>query len=491
MTRRQFLSPRLIAASAVSILAGLGFVFATEVTTSSASSTCTYYASPGGSDGNNGSSSAPFATVQKLADSLSAGQTGCLTSGRFVGDVSLRHGGRSGSPITFTSADTSHPATVVGRIATFPGGDWITFTQLYLDGVNSGKLPSPTVGSDHVTFQNVDVTNDHTSICFDIIDSNWGTAHYTTIDSSKVHDCGVLPAQNGDHGIYVSAYNTRITNNYIYDNADRGVQLRGAQSTVVQNNVIDGNGEGVIFGDLTTNNNDVSNNIVANSHVRWNAESFWGSGPVGSGNSFHDNCTWGSNSNSYYNGNGGVDSPQGFSASSNAAGKPAYANASHGDYRLQSGSPCAGKGPQATSIGVVAGATTSAPATTPSTTTSAPSTTPTSTPTTTTGTPLAPPADGPTPVNTGLPLVSGAARPGSRLTASTGTWANATSVSYWWLRCDRSGTNCKPMTATNASTYTIMWSDRSSTIRVIVIGRNDAGSTSATSAATDPIKRGH
>ena len=40
-----------------------------------------------------------------------------------------------------------------------------------------------------------------------------------------------------------------IRDNWIYDNADRGVQLYpDADGTVVTGNVIDGNGEGVIFG---------------------------------------------------------------------------------------------------------------------------------------------------------------------------------------------------------------------------------------------------
>ena len=207
-----------------------------------------------------------------------------------------------------TSADPASPATIKGRIVTFPGGDWITFTQLKLDGVNAGALPSPTVGSDHVTFSNVDVTNEHTAICFDLINSTtWGVAHYTTIDSSRIHGCGELPSTNQDHGIYISGYYATITNNYIYDNADRGVQLRGSQNGTIQHNVIDRNGEGVIFGDQVTSNNDVSNNIVSNSNIRWNAESFWGSSPVGTGNSFHNNCVWASNSESYYDSQGGVD----------------------------------------------------------------------------------------------------------------------------------------------------------------------------------------
>ena len=70
------------------------------------------------------------------------------------------------------------------------------------------------------------------------------------IEHNRIHDCGVLPATNLDHGIYVAeADHTVIRRNLIYDNADRGVQLYpDADGTVVTGNVIDGNGEGVIFG---------------------------------------------------------------------------------------------------------------------------------------------------------------------------------------------------------------------------------------------------
>ena len=58
-----------------------------------------------------------------------------------------------------------------------------------------------------------------------------------------------LPATGFDHGIYLNqTRGVRITNNYIYDNADYGVHLYpNAQGTYVANNVIDGNGRGVTF----------------------------------------------------------------------------------------------------------------------------------------------------------------------------------------------------------------------------------------------------
>ncbi len=490
-------------AAAIAVL-GAGLAFA--VTPSSASSTCSFYAAPNGSDAGSGTSSSPFATVEHLASALAPGQTGCLAPGAtFVANVSLSHGGQPGAPIVLTSADPANPATIKGRIVTFPGGDWITFTQLKLDGVNAGGLPSPTVGSDHVTFSNVDVTNEHTAICFDLIDSTtWGVAHYTTIDSSRIHGCGELPSTNQDHGIYISGYYATITNNYIYDNADRGVQLRGSQNGTIQHNVIDRNGEGVIFGDQVTSNNDVSNNIVSNSNIRWNAESFWGSGPVGTGNSFHNNCVWASNSESYYDSQGGVDGANGFSASSNTIGNPLYVDANAGNYAIASGSPCAGMGPLTTSIGVSTSAPPAPPATTATTTAATVTTTPpststtttTSAPTTTTTTttpstaPSLPrdPAPSSPPSVSSLPSVHGMPVVGARLAATPGLWKSASSSAYSWLRCRPSGAACVPIGDATSSTYRLTSDDRGSRIRVTVIAQNPNGSTSATSAAASAVR---
>jgi parallel beta-helix repeat protein len=500
--RRLVPSRRAARAFPFAAIAVLGAGLAFAATPSSASSTCSFYAAPNGSDGNSGTSSSPFATVGHLAAALAPGQTGCLAAGAtFVGDVSLSHGGQPGAPIVLTSADPASPATIKGRIVTFPGGDWITFTQLKLDGVNAGGLPSPTVGSDHVTFSNVDVTNEHTAICFDLINStSWGVAHYTTIDSSRIHGCGELPATNQDHGIYISGYDATVTNDYIYDNADRGVQLRGSQNGTIQHNVIDGNGEGVIFGDEVTSNNDVSNNIVSNSGIRWNAESYWGSGPVGTGNSFHDNCVWASNSDAYYDSQGGVDGPNGFSAFANTIGNPLYVDAAAGNFAIPGSSPCAGKGPTTTSIGASTTTPPAAPPTTAATTTAALTTTapagtttstaPTSTASTTTtsaGAPTTPPAP---PTVSALPSVHGATVVGSQLTAAPGTWTSASSSAYSWLRCRPSGAACVPVDNAAGSTYRLTSSDRGSRIRVTVIAQNANGSTSATSAATATVRTG-
>ena len=128
-----------------------------------------------------------------------------------------------------------------------------------------------------------------------------------------------------------------ITNNFIYDNADRGIQLYpDAQGSTIANNVIDGNGEGIIFsGDsgLASSNNVVRRNVISNSRVRYNVESWWPNGnPVGTGNLASDNCLWNGTQ-------GNVADQVGFTASNNVVANPGYSDRSAGTSRSRPRAP--------------------------------------------------------------------------------------------------------------------------------------------------------
>ena len=172
------------------------------------------------------------------------------------------------------------------------------------------------------------------------------------IKRSKIHDCGRLPSENQDHGIYLSAAShTVIRHNWIYRNADRGIQLYpDAQRTRVIGNVLYGNGEGIIFsGDrrVAANHNLVAENIIADSKIRSNVESFFEpGGPVGRRNVVRFNCVHGASSG-YYAGpdkSGIQDGEIGFNAAHNVAASPRFVDPAHGDFRLREDSPCADLG---------------------------------------------------------------------------------------------------------------------------------------------------
>jgi parallel beta-helix repeat protein len=316
---------------------------------------CDRYAAVDGADEAKGTESEPFLNVQKLLDSLGPGETGCLRAGTYdvPEGVQIANGGTVGRRVVLRSAPNER-ATIKGRIWVKEGADYVTVRDLYLNGANSlGRLeppeglPSPTVNGDHTEWINNDITNHHTGICFDLGSAKWGIATGTVLEQNRIHDCGQLPPTNHHHGIYVHAARaTKIIGNLIYDNADRGIQLYpDAQGTLIRGNIIDGNGEGIIFsgrGAVASSHTIVERNVIANSKERWNVESSWDqTTKIGQRNFVHDNCVWATNSDDYYNQNGGINPKEvGFDAANNLVAHPMYVNRRVKDFELLGSSPC-------------------------------------------------------------------------------------------------------------------------------------------------------
>jgi thermitase len=92
------------------------------------------------------------------------------------------------------------------------------------------------------------------------------------------------------------------------------------------------------------------------------------------------------------------------------------------------------------------------------------------------------------PASTSLPMVSGTARDGQTLGASTGSWSGSpTSYAYQWQRCDSSGAACAPLAGATTSSYAVQTADVGSTLRVTVTASNSAGSATATSTQTAAV----
>ena len=221
-----------------------------------------------------------------------------------------------------------------GRLHVANSANHVVVRQLFLDGRNRANLPSPTVNGNNAVFRDNDVTTGDTTICFLLGSREYGRARRTVIERNRIHDCGELPPTNHHHGIYVeAAYGTRITRNWIYDNADRGVQLfPDAQRTYVARNVIDGNGEGVVFSRKSANNV-VENNAISNPVVRYNIEDYELSG---TGNVARRNCLW----SPRHPDKAGIQPGIEVEVVENVVTEPAYANRGDDDLRLQADSPC-------------------------------------------------------------------------------------------------------------------------------------------------------
>jgi hypothetical protein len=296
-------------------------------------------AAPSQSRGGCSKTASPGESVTALVASLAPGETGCL-SGTFHEDVTIRFGGAPGAPVTLTSAPGTE-AAIVGRLWIADSATDVVVSNLRLDGRNEDRHASPTINGDRVSFIGNDVSNGHTSICFIVGNTRgWGTAVDTLIQGNRIHNCGELPATNHHHGIYVeSSRGLRVLDNHIFDNADRGIQFfPDAQDSLVQGNIIDANGQGILFSGsagMVSNGNRVVGNVISNSVLRYNVESWYPEGnPVGEDNVASGNCVWNGRS-------GNVADEWGFRAEDNVVADPGFANRGAKDFRLDPSSACA------------------------------------------------------------------------------------------------------------------------------------------------------
>jgi parallel beta-helix repeat protein len=278
-------------------------------------------------------------SVRRLLRSLRPGEAGCLPEGAYTENVTIRRGGRRGSPIVLRAVPGER-ATIRGIFSVSRTAHDIVVEGLILDGANDNGTPSPQINGKRITFSGNRVTNHQSAICFVLGGgfARYGIAHDVRLLRNRIHDCGRLPATLHDHGVYIEgSVGAIVRGNLIYGNADWGVHLYpSAQNSLIEGNIIDGNGGGVIFAGEhghASNGNVVTRNVIANSTRTYNIESYWG-GPIGVRNVATQNCIWGG-------AEGNIAEQIGFVARNNIVAAPQYLDAPRNDLRLRPGSACA------------------------------------------------------------------------------------------------------------------------------------------------------
>jgi hypothetical protein len=299
-----------------------------------------------------GTLSRPYETPEGLVDGLASGETGCLRGGTYeFSELLLTEPGITLAPYE------SERATLRGDIKVLPDAEDATIEGLILNGAGGEQEIGPRIYADGVVLRGNEITNEHTGICVQVARYfDHAPPRGVLIEGNRIHDCGELPPTNHDHGIYLSeARNTIVRDNWIYDNADRGVQqYPDAQGSTIVGNVIYRNGEAINFsgdGNLTSNHNLVTANVIADSQVRWNLYS-GADGPDAVGNLVARNCVHAANPDDFYNSNGGIETPsRNFTARENTIAEPEFADEEARDLRLSADSTCAdalgssGRGP--------------------------------------------------------------------------------------------------------------------------------------------------
>jgi hypothetical protein len=299
--------------------------------------TCDRVAATNGSDSNAGTLSAPYATPQKLADTLTAGQTGCLrggsysTTGTYVVNVT-----RSGFRIRSYPAER---ARLLGIVQVKNTASGVAFSHLDFEG--NGTQNTIQVYAADVVVEDSTITNlGRGRSCMMLGDNaGSGTAVRTIVRRNRFHDCGSAANDNKDHGIYTgNLVDGQILNNVFWNSAAYAIHLYpNTQRTRVAYNVVDGGspsirGGIIVSGDSSyaSRDNIIELNVIAYSQTA-NIETWWG-GAVGTGNVARKNCVWAGRL-ANITGNG-------LTATENLVSDPLFVNRASRDYRISASGAC-------------------------------------------------------------------------------------------------------------------------------------------------------
>jgi hypothetical protein len=213
---------------------------------------CTKYASLSGSDTNAGTLASPYRNPQKLFDSLSAGQTGCLRGGTYMltSSLNLNRDGASGNRIIFRSYAGESVAIDGSNITSNQvislTGDW-----LHLKGLEVRNGPTFAAGATGINavrahnniLEQLDVHhNGYIGLNF------WESNNNQLLNSDIHHNLNRGDPNQGDYGQADGVVFTGWSaGNFVkgcraWRNSDDGFDLWEAGSTTFENNLAWENG---------------------------------------------------------------------------------------------------------------------------------------------------------------------------------------------------------------------------------------------------------
>jgi Ca2+-binding RTX toxin-like protein len=217
------------------------------------------YVSTSGSDSNDGSAGRPFRTIQRAANSATAGTTVHVRPGVYNETINSQYNGTETAPIQFVSdtpgAAVIRPNGASGTIWS-AGGDYVTIQGFNVDGTNSPNARvGIMMGGSHVYVRNNEV---HHLVQGGANDSNGGAGivlgggYFNEVDQNAVgnvvHHVGTATSDRV-HGIYHQSTGS-IANNTVYSNPGSiGIVLwHDARNIRIDSNNVYDNAVGISVG---------------------------------------------------------------------------------------------------------------------------------------------------------------------------------------------------------------------------------------------------
>jgi hypothetical protein len=317
-----------------------------------------FYVSPSGSDGNPGTESLPWRTVQKAVDTLQPGQSAYVEDGIYnenvVYDPTSGHGvyGTATDPITIRNYPGQHPVLrpslgspryplrLKGAYFRFHGfvieeAVGAGFVDVYVTRAGNGN------DAHHLELSGCEVR--YAAAASGMFIDN--TAHHIQILGNYVHDNNELGVQH--QGIYLEADDSLIANNVTYNHTNGfGIQVRtdastGPRRVVVANNTTAHNLFAGIVIEHTAIDTKIVNNITAynlgSGILGYFSPDHLGD-PIGPGNEAWNNMAF-LNSPNFRTERPGI-----LFFHDNFVEDPRFVDPLLRDYRLQPGSPARGRG---------------------------------------------------------------------------------------------------------------------------------------------------
>jgi hypothetical protein len=313
------------------------------------------YVDPNGNDGNSGTSSAPYRTLQQAANVVNPGDVVVVRNGTYTGAdwvVTISRSGTSSAWIVF-KAENKWGAVVDGRNNSSYGdiklsGSYIRVEGFEVKGANRAGIEAYGSNSNIVVAQNH--IHDIGRYCTDTSGGLVGVNAYVpnmVVEQNVIHDIGRWANgqngcstsnqywQNHDHGVYQGSGDNLIIRNNLFYNFTAGWPIQaydgsgGSVSNLqIVNNTFSGanpNKDGQIIIAMPVRGLVITNNIF---YQPRNA-SIWFDG-VSSSGTVASNLTYGASI--------ATGTTSGLSFAGNLSGDPMFMSNSSHDFRLQSGS---------------------------------------------------------------------------------------------------------------------------------------------------------